>query len=101
MSYMKPDADGRQYIYMDINGKVIQSLPSEPGYPKIIYSQNPQSVNEAMALMTAMRDFLECNGVKVTLQRNWKLKKDLRFNGRSWYDISNLLYDRRYGKVRS
>jgi len=98
MSYMKPDGDGRQYIYMDISGKVIQSLPNEPGYPKVIYGQNPQSINEAMALMSAMRDFLESNGVKVTLGRNWKFKKDLRFNGRTWFDINNLLHTLRYGK---
>lgn len=98
MSYMKPDGDGRQYIYMDIHGKVIQSLPSEPGYPKVIYEKNPQSINEAMALMTAMGDFLESNGVKVTLGRNWKLQKALRFNGRTWFDICNLLHIARHGK---
>lgn len=89
---MKPGPDGRQYIYMDTNGKIIQSLPNEPGYPKVIYGANPQSINEAMALMTAMGDFLESNGVKVTLGRNWKLKKALRFNGRTWSDIHNILH---------
>lgn len=97
MSYMKPDLDGRQYIYMDTSGRVIQSLPNEPGYPKVIYGANPQSINEAMALMTAMRDFLESNGVKVTLGRNWKLKKALRFNGRAWFDIQNILHLARGG----
>lgn len=99
MSYMKPDADGRQYIYMDVKGRVIQSLPSEPGYPKVVYTPGePQSVNEAMAVMSAMGDFLESNGVKVSLGRNWKFKRALRFNGRTWFDICNLLHIARYGK---
>ena len=92
MSYIKPGVNSRQTIFMDVNGNVHQVLVDEPGTPKILYKGDRQGVNEAMALMTALDDFLTSQGIEVSKTRKLlERERKLRFNGETWHEIRDEL----------
>lgn len=86
MAYMRP-GDGKQYIFMDVYGDLHQTTPDGT---EVVYEEGVDAdLKVAMALMTALHDFLESNDIEVRMSRKGLFgRRQLKFNDVTWFDIS-------------